>query len=150
MSSVSFRASPEWATGGVGRAAMEGVLQHPDLELAGAGVHSPAKEGTYLGVLLGLDEPGREGHRRRRRVRWPPTPIRVLYSPFMADPDVVAAILESGKNWWSPLSAGSTHPARQRKKFDAIARAAGVTLHGTGIHPGGITERFPLVISAIR
>jgi hypothetical protein len=24
-----------------------------------------------------------------------------------------------------------------------------VTLHGTGIHPGGITERFPLVISAL-
>ena len=28
-------------------------------------------------------------------------------------------------------------------------RSAGVTLHGTGIHPGGITERFPLMISAL-
>ena len=27
--------------------------------------------------------------------------------------------------------------------------SGGVTLHGTGIHPGGITERFPLMISAL-
>jgi hypothetical protein len=25
----------------------------------------------------------------------------------------------------------------------------GVTLHGTGIHPGGITERFPLMVSGL-
>ena len=30
-----------------------------------------------------------------------------------------------------------------------MAKGAGVTLHGTGIHPGGITERFPLMISAL-
>ena len=30
-----------------------------------------------------------------------------------------------------------------------MATDAGVTLHGTGIHPGGITERFPLMISAL-
>ena len=30
-----------------------------------------------------------------------------------------------------------------------MAKQAGVTLHGTGIHPGGITERFPLMISAL-
>ena len=30
-----------------------------------------------------------------------------------------------------------------------MAKRAGVTLHGTGIHPGGITERFPLMISAL-
>ena len=48
----------QWATGGVGRAAMEGVLAHPDLELAGAWVHSPAKEGVDLGELLGRDPLG--------------------------------------------------------------------------------------------
>jgi hypothetical protein len=33
--------------------------------------------------------------------------------------------------------------------MDAVAKRAGATLHGTGIHPGGITERFPLMISAL-
>ena len=40
-------------------------------------------------------------------------------------------------------------PPDERQKFDAIAKKAGVTLHGTGINPGGITERFPLMISAL-
>jgi 2,4-diaminopentanoate dehydrogenase len=39
---MSFRVI-QWATGGVGRAAMEGVLAHPELELAGAWVHSADK-----------------------------------------------------------------------------------------------------------
>jgi hypothetical protein len=33
--------------------------------------------------------------------------------------------------------------------LEATCRDAGVTLHGTGIHPGGITERFPLMVSAL-
>jgi len=72
----------------------------------------------------------------------------VLYSPFMADPKVVQAILESGKNVVTPLG-WFYPPAKERDRIDAVARGAGVTLHGTGIHPGGITERFPLMISAL-
>jgi hypothetical protein len=34
-------------------------------------------------------------------------------------------------------------------EIEAACRRANVTLHGTGIHPGGITERFPLMISAL-
>jgi hypothetical protein len=33
--------------------------------------------------------------------------------------------------------------------IEAAALAGNVTLHGSGIHPGGITERFPLVVSAL-
>ena len=35
----------QWATGGVGVAAIKGVLEHPDLELVGCWVHSEAKAG---------------------------------------------------------------------------------------------------------
>ena len=137
----------QWATGGVGRAAMEGVFAHPDLELAGAWVHSPSKEGVDLGTLLGR---GRLGVTATGDI---PSLLAaeadcVVYSPFMADPDVVTAILESGKNVVTPL--GWFYPAgEERARMDAIAKSAGVTLHGTGIHPGGITERFPLMISAL-
>ena len=48
----------QWATGGVGRAAIEGVLSHPDLELAGAWVHSPDKQGRDVGEVLGLGQLG--------------------------------------------------------------------------------------------
>ena len=61
---------------------------------------------------------------------------------------VVERILRSGKNvvtplgWWYP-DKRSTGPIEE-----ACAKG-GVTLHGTGIHPGGITERFPLMVSAL-
>ena len=41
----------QWATGNVGRAAIEGVLDHPDLEVAGCWVHSTDKEGVDVGTL---------------------------------------------------------------------------------------------------
>ncbi|NNL67495.1 MAG: dihydrodipicolinate reductase, partial [Myxococcales bacterium] len=33
----------QWATGGIGRAAIQGVVSHPELELAGVWVHSADK-----------------------------------------------------------------------------------------------------------
>jgi 2,4-diaminopentanoate dehydrogenase len=44
----------QWATGNVGRAAVEGIVAHPELELVGAFVHSPAKAGRDVGELCGL------------------------------------------------------------------------------------------------
>src|ERR1700677_1037921 len=72
----------------------------------------------------------------------------VLYSPIFADASVIVRILESGKNVVTPLG-WFYPPDAERERFDAVCKGAGVTLHGTGIHPGGITERFPLVISAL-
>ena len=71
-----------------------------------------------------------------------------IYAPLMADPAIVTRILESGTNVVTPLG-WFFPPDEERARFDAVGKAAGVTLHGTGIHPGGITERFPLMISAM-
>jgi hypothetical protein len=146
MSAMTFRVI-QWATGGVGRAAIEAVIDHPDLEMAGAWVHSPAKEGVDLGTMAGRAPIGVTATGDMDALLATEADC-VLYSPFMADHKVVTAILESGKNVVSPL--GWFYPAsEERAQFDTIAKAAGVTLHGTGIHPGGITERFPLMISAL-
>jgi 2,4-diaminopentanoate dehydrogenase len=143
---MSFRVI-QWATGGVGRAAMEGILEHPELELVGAWVHSPAKDGVDLGALIGRDHIGVAATIDIDALLATEADC-VLYSPFMADPEVVTAILQSGKNVVTPL--GWFYPAPdERAHVDAVAKEGGVTLHGTGIHPGGITERFPLMISAL-
>ncbi|MCX5739208.1 MAG: hypothetical protein NTZ61_12075 [Proteobacteria bacterium] len=74
----------------------------------------------------------------------------VLYSPLLGKPKEVMRMLESGKNVVTPL--GWLFPDRNGKttaELEAACRRGGVTLHGTGIHPGGITERFPLMISAL-
>ncbi len=137
----------QWATGGVGRAAIEGVLAHPELELAGCWVHSEAKDGHDVGTLIGSDPIGVNAMRDVDTLLAIEADC-VIYSPFMADPNVVARILEAGKNVVTPLG-WFYPPTPERDRFDAIARDAGVTLHGTGIHPGGITERFPLMVSAL-
>ena len=137
----------QWATGGVGRAAIEGVLAHPDLTLAGCWVHSGDKDGVDAGVLAGRDPIGVTATTDVDAVLALDADC-VLYSPVYADPAVVTRILESGKNVVTPL--GWFYPqAGERERVDAVCRAAGVSLHGTGIHPGGITERFPLVLSAL-
>ena len=137
----------QWATGGVGRAAIEGVLAHPDLEVAGCWVHSEAKDGQDIGTLIGRDPIGVTATRDVDEVLSLDADC-VIYSPFMADPAVVTRILESGKNVVTPLG-WFYPPDGERQRFDAICRSAGVTLHGTGIHPGGVTERFPLMVSAL-
>ena len=48
----------QWATGGIGRAAIEGILSHPDLELAGVWVHSEKKDGKDVGEILGREPLG--------------------------------------------------------------------------------------------
>jgi 2,4-diaminopentanoate dehydrogenase len=137
----------QWATGGVGRAAIQGVLAHPELELAGCWVHSEDKNGQDVGSLIGGEPVGVAASDDIDRVLGIDADC-VIYAPILADHDVVERILRSGKNvvtpvgWWYPDAALST-------RIETACVDAGVTLHGTGIHPGGITERFPLMVSAL-
>lgn len=137
----------QWATGGVGRAAIEGVLAHPELEVVGCWVHSADKAGRDIGELAGTDPIGIAATTDIDALLATEADC-VVYSPFMADPRVVTRILESGKNVVTPLG-WFYPPSEDRARIEQIARDAGVTLHGTGIHPGGITERFPLMVSAL-
>jgi 2,4-diaminopentanoate dehydrogenase len=139
----------QWATGNLGRAAIEGIVSHPELELAGCWVHSPEKAGRDAGAIAGIADTGVRATSDVDALLALDADC-VLYSPLLAKPKEVARILESGKNVVTPL--GWFFPDRTSKTtalLEAACRAGGVTLHGTGIHPGGITERFPLMISAM-
>lgn len=137
----------QWATGGVGRAAIEAVLDHPELEPVGAWVHSPAKDGVDIGELVGRGTIGVPATTDVDALLATDADC-VVYAPLMADTKIVRAILQSGKNIVTPL--GWFYPDdRTRERYDALASATGVTLHGTGIHPGGVTEKLPLVLSSM-
>ncbi len=43
----------QWATGNLGRLAIEGILAHPPLELAAAWVHSASNDGKDPGARCG-------------------------------------------------------------------------------------------------
>ena len=136
----------QWATGGVGRAAIQAIASHPELELVGAWAHDPQKVGRDAGELAGAGELGVAVSGDVDALLALEADC-VLYAPVMADPAVVARILESGKNVVTPLNWFYPREG-SADELQAACLAGGVTLHGTGIHPGGVTERIPLVVSA--
>jgi hypothetical protein len=136
----------QWATGGVGVAAIRGVLEHPELELAGCWVHSTEKSGRDVGELIGQPPLGVIATNSVEEILALDADA-VIYSPLLPNPDEVAALLRSGKNVVTPV--GWVYPSeRQSTSLRDAAIEGNATLHGTGIAPGGISEKFPLLFSA--
>lgn len=138
----------QWATGNVGKQAVEGIVGHPDLELVGCRVYSDDKKGRDAGEICGLEPLGVTASADEAEVLAIEADC-VVYAPILADVDEMVRILRSGKNVVTPV--GWIHPgsAGRAAEIEAACREAGVSLHGTGIHPGGITERFPLMVSGL-
>jgi hypothetical protein len=110
-------------------------------------VHNADKEGLDVGELVGREAVGIAATTDVDAVL-ATSADAVVYAPVMADPSVVDRILRSGKNVVTPL--GWFYPTDlDTTRLEAACAEGGVTLHGTGIHPGGITERFPLMLSAL-
>src|SRR6201992_2259349 len=149
MNSPSKLRVIQWATGGVGKAAIECVINHPQLELVGCWVHSPDKDGIDVGQIIGADELGVTANSNIDALLALDADC-VMYSPLVPNDEEVVAILRSGKNVVTPV--GWVYPDLNNPRHKAVADAAleaGVTLHRSGIHPGGITERFPLMLSSL-
>ena len=137
----------QWATGGVGKAAIEGILLHPDLELVGCWVHSDSKHAKDVGEILGIDPIGVLATSSKDEILAMDADA-VVYTPLIPDRDEVAAILRSGKNVVTPV--GWFYPTeKDGAPLAAACLEGGTTLHGTGINPGGITELHPLMFSAL-
>src|SRR5437763_206307 len=130
----------QWATGNVGRLAIEGVLGHPELELVGVWVHSPEKGGQEFGGVKATNDVDEILALNADCV---------IYTPLLGQTAEVARILRSQKNVVTPVGWFYPKDTAGIAELEGAAKDAGVTLHGTGIHPGGITERFPLTLSAL-
>jgi hypothetical protein len=138
----------QWATGLVGKEAIKGVLAHPELELVGAWVHSADKVGRDVGELCDIAPIGVRATGSLDEICALEADA-VVYSPVLASTADVIRLLESGKNVVTPV--GWIYPGDTPgvAALHAACLAGGVSLHGTGINPGGITERFPLMLSAL-
>ncbi|BBZ00286.1 dihydrodipicolinate reductase [Mycolicibacterium fallax] len=131
----------------MGTAAIRGVVEHPDLELVGAWVHSPDKQGRDVGELAGIAPIGVAATGSVEEILAADADA-VIYTPLLPDPDQVAALLRSGKNVITPV--GWFYPReKEAAPLRAAALAGGVTLHGTGIAPGGFSDKFLLQLSAL-
>jgi 2,4-diaminopentanoate dehydrogenase len=137
----------QWATGLVGQESIKGIVAHPELELVGCWVHSEAKVGRDAGEIAGIGPLGVIATHSIDEICATPADA-VVYSPMLADEGEILRLIASGKNVVTPV--GYVYPRRDARtaEIEAACVAANVTLHGTGEHPGGITERFPLTLSA--
>src|SRR5436305_9683920 len=81
----------QWATGNVGKAAIEGVLGHPELQLVGCWVHSADKHGRDVGEIIGGEPIGVRATGDRDEI-FALDADCVVYSPVLAEPSDVAAL----------------------------------------------------------
>ena len=137
----------QWATGGVGTAAIKGVLAHPELELVGCRVYSEAKSGKDVGELIGTAPVGVTTTDDIEQILALDADA-VIYAPLLADVEVMATLLRSGVNIVTPC--GWFYPGqRNAAPLEAAAQAGNATLHGAAIGPGAATELFPLLLSVM-
>jgi hypothetical protein len=137
----------QWATGSVGVAAINGILEHPELELAGCWVHSKAKAGKDVGEIVGTRPLGVVATGSIDDILALEADA-VIYAPLLPNLEEVTALLRSGKNVVSPV--GWFYPSESESApLEAAARDGNVTLHGAGIGPGAATELFPLLLSVM-
>jgi hypothetical protein len=137
----------QWATGGVGRAAIEAILLHPQLELVGCWVHSPDKHGKDVGEIIGADRVGVVATNDVDDILALEADA-VVYAPVLPSGREVAALLRSGKNVVTPVGWFYPEPGRT-DRIDEACHAGGTSLHGTGINPGGATDLHPILFSSL-
>jgi len=142
----------QWATGNIGTRSLQGVIDHPGMELAGLWVHSADKAGRDAGDLCDRPATGVLATNDLEAITALGADC-VLYMPNALDADVVCRMLASGSN--VVTTRGELHhppsidPAL-RQRIDAACAEGGTSIHSTGSSPGFITEAVPLVLTSIQ
>jgi hypothetical protein len=131
----------------VGQEAIRGIQAHPELELVGVWVHSPDKVGRDAGELAGIDPIGVTATDDVDALV-ALAPDCVVYAPVLASTTTVVRLLAAGINVVTPV--GWIYPGESPRvaAVEDACRRGNASLHGTGINPGGITERLPLLLSS--
>ena len=138
----------QWATGNVGKLAIQAIARHPELELAGVWVHDEAKVGRDAGEIAGIAPLGVRATNDVEALLALDADC-VMYCPLPWQVDEMCRILESRKN--IVTTCGYHHPYIQfpeaTAELEAACQRGGVSLHSSGSNPGGVSERFPLTFS---
>jgi hypothetical protein len=140
----------QWGTGNVGHEALRGILESPELALAGVLVYTAEKDGLDAGALCGLPPTGVHATRDRAAILRTRADC-VVYAPRHAQLDEVCEILASGKSVVATpfLFHPPALPPADLAKLEAACAKGNSAVHGTGIHPGFVGEVLPLVLSGM-
>ena len=147
----------QWSTGNVGRYALRGIINHPDLELVGVWVHSEKKAGMDAGELAGVDPVGVAATNDVDELLALDADV-VVYNatgdlrPHEAVEDTVR-ILDSGKNVVGtalvPMVYPPSAPEQMRDPIQEACLRNKVSCFTSGIDPGVANDLLPLVVTGL-
>ncbi|CAN1555308.1 COG3804 Uncharacterized conserved protein related to dihydrodipicolinate reductase [Mycobacteriaceae bacterium] len=140
-----------WGTGAIGSELLTAILDHrPDLQIVGARVYSPDKNGADIATVLDRSPIGVTATTDVDEILALEADC-VLYTPRNTSIDEVCAILESGKN--VVTTAFLFHPLRidadDRDRLLAACQAGRSSVHGSGLNPGNLSGVLPLALSGM-
>lgn len=145
----------QWATGPVGAAALQAIIDSPDLQLAGVYVFSPSKVGIDAGALVGRAPTGILATDDRASIVALDADV-VIHAASKAYPnntntDDIVALLESGKSVITTTSYSHlpTFGADAHARVSHACASAGTRFHAAGEHPGFMFERLATTITAL-
>ena len=147
----------QWSTGNVGHHTLRGIVSHPDLELAGLWVHSPAKVGKDAGRARRSGHGHRRGRDRRRgRAARLGRRRRLLHGDRRPAPqeavDDMCRMLAPGKHVVATSVVSLLYPpsGAQWLGRNSSRRPAGrrdTACFTSGIDPGFANDLLPFVLS---
>ncbi|MEX5634207.1 dihydrodipicolinate reductase [Parafrankia sp. FMc2] len=149
----------QWTTGTVAKEAVTGILGHPDLELAGAWVHSEEKDGRDVGEIFGLAPLGLTATRDQDALLAQPADCVVftvgrtwVNNPMETFGDLLR-ILRSGKNvvslWWPTLVYPRAQDDELYKQLEQACTDGGSSFCTIGMDPGYGTAALALSALAL-
>jgi hypothetical protein len=145
----------QWATGSVGAAQLQEVIDRPDLELAGVFVYSPKKAGVDAGELVGRGPTGVRATDDKAAILALDADV-VLHAASKAFPDNtntddIVALLESGKDVITTTSYNHlpTYGADVHRRIEDACGRSGTRFHAAGEHPGFMFERLATSVTAL-
>jgi hypothetical protein len=145
----------QWATGAVGSAQLQQVIDSPDLELVGVLVYSRDKIGQDAGALVGRPPTGVVATDDKEAIVALEADL-VLHAASKAYPDNtnsedIMAILDSGKDVITTTSYNHlpTFSLKLAGRVEEVCRANGTRFHAAGEHPGFMFERLATTLTAL-
>ena len=141
----------QWATGNIGSRALRGVIEHPQMELAGLWVSSPEKAGRDAGELAGIAPCGIKASNSVDGMVATQADC-VLYMRQGTDIDEICRLLASGKN--IVTTRGDFHHPRSmdpaiRARIEQACLEGGSSIYSTGSSPGFVTEALPIALLSL-
>jgi hypothetical protein len=136
----------QWYTGQIAKYQIGMVSRNPALELVGAVVHHPEKEGLDVGEIAGLPPLGVITTRSWDEALALDADV-VLVNGLEWKPEMLAAILRSGKNVLTTWGGWYLRYEPEFEELEDACREGGSSLAAAGNQPGLVNDAMPLFCS---